>query len=84
MGCEGVVLPAQIIGQDLSIRSRHEQVGVEEFISEEAIVDEVEQTLYTSEKPVSHGDPGSMQAVVCSTTIWLRGALHQWIVTRFA
>jgi len=78
---ERVELPAPAVGQDLGLRSRVEQLGVEELIPEPGVVDEVERISYDSAKPFSHGDPGSMYAVVaplplhqCPTTIWLRGA----------
>jgi len=61
---ERVVLPAPAIGQDLSFWGCGEQLGVEELIPEPAVVDEVEQSSYDSAKPFSHGDPGSMVAVV--------------------
>jgi hypothetical protein len=60
VGPEGVVLPAPAIGQDLGLRSCGEQLGIEELISEPAVVDEVERSSYDSAKPFFHGAPGSM------------------------
>jgi hypothetical protein len=57
---ESVVLPTPTIGQELSLRSRCEQLGIEELIPEPAVVDAVERISYDSAKPFSHGDPGSM------------------------
>lgn len=57
---ECVVLPAPAIGQALGFRHRGEQLGVEEFIPEPAVVDEVERSSYDSAKPFCHGAPGSM------------------------
>jgi hypothetical protein len=57
---ESVVLPTPTFGQELSLRSRGEQLGIEELIPEPAVVDAVERSSYDSAKPFSHGDPGSM------------------------
>jgi len=57
---ECVVLPAPAIGQALGLCHGGEQLGIEEFIPEPAVVDEVERSSYDSAKPFCHGDPGSM------------------------
>ena len=61
---ESVVLPPPAISEELSLRSRGEQLRVEELIPEPAVVDEVERSSYDSAKPFSQGDPGSMLVVV--------------------
>lgn len=57
---EGVALPAPAIDQALHFRHRDEKLGVQEFIPEPAVVDEVERSSYDSAKPFCHGDPGLM------------------------
>ena len=48
MGPEVVVLPTPAIGQALGLSHRGNPLGVEEFIPEPAVVDEVERSSYDS------------------------------------
>jgi hypothetical protein len=52
------------IRQDLRFRSRGEQLGIEEFITQPAVVGEVERSSYDSANPFSYGDLGAMWAVL--------------------
>lgn len=56
----GLALPTPRIGEECSLWGRGEQLGVEELITESAVVDEVVRSSYDSAKPLSHGDPGSI------------------------
>ena len=57
---EVVVLPAPAIGQALGLCHGGEQLGIEEFIPEPAVVDEVERSSYDSTNGFSQGAPGGM------------------------
>jgi hypothetical protein len=60
VGPEYVVLPAPAISQGLGLGHGDEQLGVQEFIPEPAVVDAVERSSYDSAKPFCHGEPDSM------------------------
>jgi len=61
---ERVVLPAPAISQGLGLIHCGEQLGVQEFIPEPAVVNSAERSSQDSPKPFCHGDPGSMYVVV--------------------
>ena len=61
---QGAVLPSTSISQGLGLGRGGEELRIQEFIPEAAVVDAVERSSYDSAKPFCHGEPGSMYAFV--------------------
>lgn len=60
----GVLLPAPAISQGVSLGNRGKQLGIVKLIPKASGVDTVEHSSYDSATPFSHGETGSMKAVL--------------------